>query len=289
MSSVVMAGSLGEFDVPAVLQAVSLSRQYTLIRLWDEDSQLSGEIRIKAGQVVEAACEADRGKLAFSSILGRPHSTFRVERMSDPVTYPEPVGSLSSLLLSAASAPAPKPAPKRTVVPLRQNTAAPPRKTAAPPPRSTLAPPTGRSPAPPALRTKVRIDDAPAELGQTMAAAPAIDGVIVMMRNDASRAWSWQRSHPNVPPEALAGFAFAMSNAAQGSLTAAIVPGDMATTTIELGRARIVIEQPTSDLLVAYTFGANVPLGVVRHCVAQARRAVGALFGQGAPGQQAAI
>ena len=43
MNSVVMAGSLLSFDVPSLLQAVSLSRQYTLIRLWDRERRPTGE------------------------------------------------------------------------------------------------------------------------------------------------------------------------------------------------------------------------------------------------------
>lgn len=288
MSNVVMAGSLGEFDVPAVLQAVSLSRQYTLIRLWDEDSQPSGEIRIKAGQVVEAACNTDRGKLAFSSILGRHHTTFRVERMSDPAAFPEPVGSLSSLLLSAASVPPPKATAKApakpTVVPLRKSAAAP---TLSSPPARSSAPPLGRPTTPPVLRGRVKVEAAPESVATALESLAALDGIVVTAKNDASRAWSWQRGPTPIVAEAAAGFAHAITNAMQASLASVTAPGDLATTMMELGRARLVVEHSTPEVLVVYIFGAKTPLGVVRHCVAQARRTMAGAFSGGS--QQAAI
>lgn len=105
MSDVVMSGSLGAFDIPAILQAMSLSRQYTRLRLWSEANAKTGEIRMKAGQILQAESSTLIGKDAFLAILEGAHATFSVERCEDPEQFSTPLGSIASLLLSSASRP----------------------------------------------------------------------------------------------------------------------------------------------------------------------------------------
>ena len=106
MSGLVMEGAVSEYDVATVLQAVSLSRQYTVIRLTDDHKRDMGEIRLKAGQVVSAREGAANGRSAFFNLLSKPARRFRVERLADSSQFPEPIGSVANLLLSQ-SAPAP--------------------------------------------------------------------------------------------------------------------------------------------------------------------------------------
>lgn len=103
MSNVVMSGSLGAFDIPAILQAMSLSRQYTRLRLWSEVNAKTGEIRMKAGQILQAESSRLIGKDAFLAILDGSHASFSVERCEDPETFGTPLGTIASLLLSAGS------------------------------------------------------------------------------------------------------------------------------------------------------------------------------------------
>jgi len=100
MNAVIMAGALDTFDLPSVLQAVSLSRQHTSIRLWGSAKQDTGELRVKAGQLLHAAVGPLRGRAAFNAIVrGSSHQTFRVERLPLANNHPEPIGPLARLLL----------------------------------------------------------------------------------------------------------------------------------------------------------------------------------------------
>jgi len=141
MSTVIMAGALNTFDVSSVLQAVSLSRQYTSIRLWNAARQETGELRVKAGQLLHAAAGELRGKAAFRAIVqSDAHQTFRVERMTEATNLPEPLGPLARLLLDVppigATPPrAPAPPASKTVRPGAPNL----RPVQSPPPLPTLA------------------------------------------------------------------------------------------------------------------------------------------------------
>lgn len=105
MSDVVMSGTLGAFDVPSILQAMSLSRQYTRLRLWSDLNAKTGEIRMKAGQILQAQSSTLIGKDAFSAIVKGSHSTFSVERCEEPQEFGTPLGTIASLLLAAHSEP----------------------------------------------------------------------------------------------------------------------------------------------------------------------------------------
>lgn len=108
MSDVVMSGTLGAFDIPAILQAMSLSRQYTRLRLWSDLNDKTGEIRMKAGQILQAESSTLIGRDAFVAILEGAHATFCVERCQDPEHFGAPLGTIGALLLSAKrEAPAP--------------------------------------------------------------------------------------------------------------------------------------------------------------------------------------
>lgn len=301
MSQVIMAGSLGDFDVPAVLQAVGLSRQYTLVQLWDEQKQPSGEIRIKAGQVVEAACNDDRGRSAFSSILSRAHDTFRVERMSDPASFPEPLGSLSALLLSSVpprlerkEAAKPKPAksskPKLLAVrePASGSPAAVPAASKAaaskPPAKGVKASPMPQTVAAnqnTALRT-VAADDA---LEQILRGYAHLDAAIIFSAARPQRAQSWDRHRDSKCLSDLAGIVW---QTVQASTTASSTTPALRWT-MEFQGFSVVVQRCASGEWVAYRFSAQRPLGLVRHCVTLVHAELTRYLGASSEHQAAAI
>jgi chromosome partitioning protein len=97
----ILEGNLADFNLVEVLQVLSLSRQYTRVEVFSDDRHLAGSIFIKSGKVVQASHGALRGKKAFASLVRRPPSRFRVFRINTPALVPEPVGSLSNLLIEA--------------------------------------------------------------------------------------------------------------------------------------------------------------------------------------------
>jgi chromosome partitioning protein len=100
----ILEGNLADFNLIEVLQVLSIGRQYTRVEVFGDDHWPTGTIFIKSGKVVQAASGARRGKVAFLSLLRRPPSRFRVFRIEMPALIPEPVGSLSSLVLEALDA-----------------------------------------------------------------------------------------------------------------------------------------------------------------------------------------
>ncbi|HKU38115.1 MAG TPA: AAA family ATPase [Polyangiales bacterium] len=100
----ILEGNLGDFNLVEVLQVLSLSRQYTRVEVSSDDRHLAGSIFIKSGKVVSATNGALRGKRAFLSLVRRPPTRFRVFRIQTPALIPEPVGSLSTLLIEALEA-----------------------------------------------------------------------------------------------------------------------------------------------------------------------------------------
>jgi chromosome partitioning protein len=110
----ILEGNLADFNLVEVLQVLSLSRQYTRVELFSEHRVLTGSIFIKSGKVVQAANGAFRGKRAFLSLLRQPPTRFRVFRINTPALIPEPVGSLSHLLIEAIEAEPQPAAPKLT-------------------------------------------------------------------------------------------------------------------------------------------------------------------------------
>jgi chromosome partitioning protein len=100
----ILEGNLADFNLVEVLQVLSLSRQYTRVELFSEQRVLTGSIFIKSGKVVQAANGAFRGKRAFLGLIRHPPMRFRVFRINTPALIPEPVGSLSHLLIEAIEA-----------------------------------------------------------------------------------------------------------------------------------------------------------------------------------------
>lgn len=97
----ILEGNLADFNLVEVLQVLSLSRQYTRVELFSENRVLTGSVFIKSGKVVQAANGALRGKRAFMSLIRQPPTRFRVFRINTPALIPEPIGSLSNLLVEA--------------------------------------------------------------------------------------------------------------------------------------------------------------------------------------------
>jgi chromosome partitioning protein len=108
----ILEGNLANFNLVEVLQVLSLSRQYTRVELFSDNRVLTGSIFIKSGKVVQAANGALRGKRAFMSLIRQPPTRFRVFRINTPALVPEPIGSLSHLLIEAIEAERPPVAPK---------------------------------------------------------------------------------------------------------------------------------------------------------------------------------
>jgi len=232
-----MAGALGDFDVPSILQAVSLSRQYTLLRLWDSDKRESGEIRVKAGQLLDASCAGRRGRLALHSLLRGKHHSFRVERVADPVNLPEPVGPLAALLLEMPQpvdhdAPTPPPPP-------------PPAFGAA-----ALAPPVRLADAP---RTATS-SSVPSDVAGRLAKLPAVTQAVVCSRAE-QRSWEWVRAGVQLSAEQLRGLAAMLEEGDASS---------MRCTTFELPEAVVVVRPGADGVVWACAFPPATPLGLVR-------------------------
>lgn len=100
--TLVMRGSLQEFQLPDVLQVVGLSRQYTVIELRSADGSRRGLISMKAGQVLTAEHGQDKGRSAFFQLFEQAPELFHVFRMPDSKSYPSPLGPLARLLFEAA-------------------------------------------------------------------------------------------------------------------------------------------------------------------------------------------
>jgi hypothetical protein len=93
-----LVGSVDEYDLTEVLQVLALSRQLTAVELRLEDGGHLGTIWLKSGRVVAARRGATQGQAAFHDLVARRHATFRVSRLADPPTFPEPLGIIGALL-----------------------------------------------------------------------------------------------------------------------------------------------------------------------------------------------
>jgi chromosome partitioning protein len=120
---VVTRGYLREIGATALLQALSLSRQYTAVLLFTENEEMAGRVTLKSGMVLEASIPGTdlTGATAFRELVSRDLHSFRVERLPPLSVYPVPIGRLSAQLLAAQSpeviAPAVAPSPPPEVVP----------------------------------------------------------------------------------------------------------------------------------------------------------------------------
>lgn len=300
MNSVVMAGSLLSFDVPSLLQAVSLSRQYTLIRLWDRERRPTGEIRLKAGQLIDAASAGQRGKQALFAILRfRQHYTFRVERVDEPGNLPEAVGPLARLLLMMpasappASPPGSAPLPTPSPAPIHR----PPTLAPAPPP---TPPPASASSSYPLVsdsmahgriasalehdesgpvnhgalaKTDPRRTNTNANAGalphDVVSLLERVDGLLVVLviAMPQARCFTrWHRGSATVPLSALAGFATRWLMAHRQSFGSA---HGRPQGTVELAEGTFVLDPVNEHRLIGYLFSSSVPAGMVKWRVSQ--------------------
>ena len=102
-SRVVTRGYLRDFGPTALLQALSLSRQYTAVVLFTEGGEIAGRVTLKSGMVLEASIPGTSlaGAAAFRELVARRLHSFQVERLPPLATYPVPIGRLSTQLLAA--------------------------------------------------------------------------------------------------------------------------------------------------------------------------------------------
>lgn len=102
-SHVVTRGLLNDFGTAAVLQALSLSRQYTAVVLFTESGETAGRVTLKSGMVIEASIAGTdvTGATAFRELISRRLHAFQVERLPALAAYPIPIGRLSTQLLGA--------------------------------------------------------------------------------------------------------------------------------------------------------------------------------------------
>lgn len=103
---VVTRGYLRDIGATALLQALSLSRQYTAVVLFTESQELAGRVTLKSGMVLEASIPGTdlTGAAAFRELVSRHLHSFQVERLPPLSVYPVPIGRLSAQL-HAAQAP----------------------------------------------------------------------------------------------------------------------------------------------------------------------------------------
>lgn len=98
----VMEGNLAEFALADVLGVLGLSRQYTRLELFHRDSSPAGSIFLKSGKVVQAVCGSAMGREAFMDLIEAPVASFRVVRVEMPALIPEPIDTVTALLIEAA-------------------------------------------------------------------------------------------------------------------------------------------------------------------------------------------
>ena len=98
----VMEGNLAEFALADVLGVLGLSRQYTRLELFFRDHTPAGSIFLKGGKVVQAVSTTTMGREAFMELIQAPVASFRVVRVEMPALIPEPIDTVTALLMEAA-------------------------------------------------------------------------------------------------------------------------------------------------------------------------------------------
>jgi chromosome partitioning protein len=103
-ATVVTRGYLRDFGATALLQALSLSRQYTAVVLFRENGEEAGRVTLKSGMVLEAWIPGTdlTGAAAFRELMSQRLHSFQVERLPPLSVYPVPIGRLSTQLLGAS-------------------------------------------------------------------------------------------------------------------------------------------------------------------------------------------
>ncbi|MEZ4362230.1 MAG: DUF4388 domain-containing protein [Kofleriaceae bacterium] len=126
-ASLIMEGSLADFDVATILQTVACGRQYCVLEL-RSDAALIGNIHTKGGAVLSAATSSQVGVAALQALLAlqAPH-WFRLLRMPSEIPTTTPLGNLHQLLLQVGPVDGP---PQRETI---KGLPTPPRADVAPP------------------------------------------------------------------------------------------------------------------------------------------------------------
>ena len=148
-SRIVARGKLDDFSTAAVLQALSISRQYTAVEFYLGDGSVAGRVLLKSGMVLGAQLASDdvTGLMALQILLHEPLSAFQVERLTPPEQYPSPIAQLSSRVLSTLTRPDRAGAAAETPPPLPNAAAEPAPAPAATPVEQAVQP----APPPPSL------------------------------------------------------------------------------------------------------------------------------------------
>ncbi len=143
-SKVVARGQLDNFSTAAVLQALSISRQYTAVDFYRRDGSLAGRVLLKSGMVLAAQLAGGDVKniQALQILLHEPLDAFQVERLAPPEQYPQPIAQLSTGVLSSLERPAPTGPPAPPAAPVEDAVVSPPDPAPAPAADPAPAPPT---------------------------------------------------------------------------------------------------------------------------------------------------
>ncbi|MDP9037324.1 MAG: DUF4388 domain-containing protein [Myxococcota bacterium] len=100
MRTEVMEGTLDDFDLSSVLQAVSIGRQHTGVELFDETGNVVGTVVLKSGKILAANTGSLSGIDAVTTLLrARGRQRFAVYRTEPSTDTRSPVGSVGEVLL----------------------------------------------------------------------------------------------------------------------------------------------------------------------------------------------
>jgi len=117
MRATVMEGSLAEFDLPSVMQVVSIGRQYTGVELFDASGSVVGTLLLKSGKILAANSGALSGLEAVTRLLRvSPENRFAVYRTEAAQNVAAPVGAVGEILLKMIMSPPAAPAPRVPVM-----------------------------------------------------------------------------------------------------------------------------------------------------------------------------
>lgn len=117
MRATVMEGSLAEFDLPSVMQVVSIGRQYTGVELFDASGSVVGTLLLKSGKILAANSGALSGLEAVTRLLRvSPENRFAVYRTEAAQNVAAPVGAVGEILLKVIMSPPPAAAPRVPVM-----------------------------------------------------------------------------------------------------------------------------------------------------------------------------
>lgn len=103
--SVVMEGSLDEFDLVSVVQTVSIGRQATGVELRDDRGAVVGTLLLKAGQIVSANAEGLSGLDAVRRLLKTAKSRRFYVYRAPGVEFMDRVGPVSQVLAQLMAQP----------------------------------------------------------------------------------------------------------------------------------------------------------------------------------------